>query len=103
MCVHKNPKSPHKHKINHHLPYKHLHQLKMRNWLKKKRIKIKTMSHLKKKTSIKGEMKLINKRRMNKRFKIKDHRTPRVHQAIQRDHPVNSILDDIHKVVTTRS
>jgi hypothetical protein len=24
---------------------------------------------------------------------------PRVHQAIQRDHPVNSILDDIHKGV----
>jgi hypothetical protein len=31
-----------------HLLYKHLHQLKMRNWLKKKRIKVKTMSHLKK-------------------------------------------------------
>jgi hypothetical protein len=48
--------SLHKHKINNHLPYKHLHQLKMRNWLKKKRIKIKikTMSHLKKKASIKG-------------------------------------------------
>jgi hypothetical protein len=28
---------------------------------------------------------------------------PRVHQAIQRDHPVNSILGDIHKRVTTRS
>jgi hypothetical protein len=28
---------------------------------------------------------------------------PRVHQAIQRDHPVNSILSDIHKEVTTRS
>jgi hypothetical protein len=27
---------------------------------------------------------------------------PRVHQAIQRDHPVNSILGDIHKAVTTR-
>jgi hypothetical protein len=27
----------------------------------------------------------------------------RVHQAIQRDHPVNSILSDIHKGVTTRS
>jgi hypothetical protein len=30
-------------------------------------------------------------------------RHPRVHQAIQRDHPVNSILGDIHKGVTTRS
>jgi hypothetical protein len=28
---------------------------------------------------------------------------PRVHHAIQRDHPVNSILGDIHKGVTTRS
>jgi hypothetical protein len=28
---------------------------------------------------------------------------PRVHQAIQRDHPVNSILGDVHKGVTTRS
>jgi hypothetical protein len=28
---------------------------------------------------------------------------PRVNQAIQRDHPVNSILGDIHKGVTTRS
>jgi CII-binding regulator of phage lambda lysogenization HflD len=67
MCVHKNLKSLHK--INHHLPYKHLHQLKMRNWLKKKSIKIKTMSHLKKKTSIKGEMKLIKKRSMKNRMR----------------------------------
>jgi hypothetical protein len=28
---------------------------------------------------------------------------PRVHQAIQRDHPVNTILGDIDKGVTTRS
>jgi hypothetical protein len=28
---------------------------------------------------------------------------PRVHQAIQRDHPVNYILGDIHKGITTRS
>jgi hypothetical protein len=28
---------------------------------------------------------------------------PRVHQAIQRDHPINSIICDIHKGVTTRS
>jgi hypothetical protein len=36
---------------------------------------------------------------------VQDQRTPhpRVHQAIQRDHPVNSILGDIHKGVTTRS
>jgi hypothetical protein len=36
---------------------------------------------------------------------IQDQRPPhpRVHQAIQIDHPVNSILGDIHKEVTTRS
>jgi hypothetical protein len=36
---------------------------------------------------------------------IRDQRPPhpRVHQAIQRNHPVNSILGDIHKGVTTRS
>jgi hypothetical protein len=36
---------------------------------------------------------------------IRDQRPPhlRVHQAIQRDHPVNSILGDIRKGVTTRS
>jgi hypothetical protein len=28
---------------------------------------------------------------------------PRVHQSIQRDHPVDTILGDIHKGVTTRS
>jgi hypothetical protein len=36
---------------------------------------------------------------------IQDQRPPhpRVNQAIQSDHPVNSILGDIHKGVTTRS
>jgi hypothetical protein len=36
---------------------------------------------------------------------IRDQRPPhpRVHQAIQRDHPINSILGDINKGVTTRS
>jgi hypothetical protein len=35
---------------------------------------------------------------------IRDQRPPhpRVHQTIQRDHPVNSILGEIHKGVTTR-
>jgi hypothetical protein len=36
---------------------------------------------------------------------IRNQRPPhlRVHQTIQRDHPINSILGDIHKGVTTRS
>jgi hypothetical protein len=38
-------------------------------WLKRKRIEIKMMSHLKRRTLIKGQMKMI------KKFRIKDHRT----------------------------
>jgi hypothetical protein len=55
MCVLRNPKSPHKHKINCHLPIKHLHLPKMRSRLKMIRMKIKKMSHLKRRTSIKGD------------------------------------------------
>jgi hypothetical protein len=73
----------------------------MRNRLKVMKKKIKKMSHLKKRAMIKGEMKLIKTRKMIKKYRVKDR--PRVHQAIQRDHPVNSILGDIHKGVTTRS
>jgi hypothetical protein len=96
MCVLRNPKSLHKHKINHHLPRKHLHQLKTRIRLKMMKMKIKRMSHLKRRTWIKGEMNMIKTR---KDQEIRDQRPPhpRVHHAIQRDHPVNSILGDIHK------
>jgi hypothetical protein len=47
----------------------------MRKWHKKKRMKIKKMSHLKRRTLIKGEMKMIKTRKMIKKFKTKDHRT----------------------------
>jgi hypothetical protein len=47
----------------------------MRNWLKKKRMKIKTMSHLRRRTLIKGEMKRIKTRKMIKRSRIKDCHT----------------------------
>jgi hypothetical protein len=73
MCALRNPKSLHKHKINHHLPTKHLHQLKMRIMLKM--MKIKRMSHLKKRTMIKGEMKLMKTRKMIKKFRVKDRLT----------------------------
>jgi hypothetical protein len=72
VCL-RNPKSLHKHKINHHLPCKHLHQLKMRIGLKMMKMKIKRMSHLKR-TMIKGEM-MVKKRKMSKKFRVKDHRT----------------------------
>jgi hypothetical protein len=70
MCVLRNPKSPHKHEINRHLPIKHLHQLKMRIRLKTMKMKIK--SHLKRRTTIKGEMKLIKTRKM---IRVKDRHT----------------------------
>jgi hypothetical protein len=66
--------SPHKHKINHHLSCKHLHQLKMRTRLKTMKMKIKKMSHLRRRTLIKGEM-TMKTRKMNKKFGIKDRHT----------------------------
>jgi hypothetical protein len=65
MCVLKNPKSLHKHKINHLPPCKYLHQPKMRMRLKMMK-KIKKMSHLKRTAMIKGEIQMIKTRRMNK-------------------------------------
>jgi hypothetical protein len=59
-------------KINCHLPIKHLHQLKMRIKLKTMKMKIKRMSHLKRRTMIKGEMKLIKTRKM---IRVKDRLT----------------------------
>jgi hypothetical protein len=47
----------------------------MRIRLKKMKIKIKTMSHLKRRTLIKGEMKIMMTRKMIKRLGIKDHHT----------------------------
>jgi hypothetical protein len=75
MCVLRNPNSPHKHKINRHLPTKHLHQLKMRNMLKMMKMKIKRMSHLKRRTMIKGKMKIIKTRKMSKKYRVIDFHT----------------------------
>jgi hypothetical protein len=75
MCVLRNPKGLHKHKINHHLPYKHLHPPKMRIRLKMMKMKIKRMSHLKMRTWIKGEMNMIKIRKMIKKYRVKDHHT----------------------------
>jgi hypothetical protein len=72
MCVLRNPRSLHKHKINHHLQIKHLHQPKMRIRLKTMKKMIKKMSHLKERTTIKGEMKLIKTRKM---IRVQDRHT----------------------------
>jgi hypothetical protein len=52
---------------------------------------------------IKGEMTLIKTKEDDQEEQGQRPPHPRVHQAIQRDHPMNSILGDIHKGVTTRS
>jgi hypothetical protein len=57
----KESEEPSKHKINHHLPCRHLHQLNMRIRIKKKRMKIKMMSHLQRRTLIKGEMMIVSR------------------------------------------
>jgi hypothetical protein len=75
MCAHKCLRRLQQHKVNLNPPYKHLHQHKIENKLSKKKIKFKTMSHLKMMALIKGEMKLSKKRRTSKRFRIKDHLT----------------------------
>jgi hypothetical protein len=75
MCVLRNLKSLHKHKINHHLLCKHLHQPKMRIKLKMMTMKIKRMSHLKRRTMIKGEIIMIKIRKMIKKSRVKDHHT----------------------------
>jgi hypothetical protein len=54
---------------------KHLHQLKMRIRPKMMKMRIKKMSHLKKRTWIKGEMKIIKTREMIKKYRVKDHHT----------------------------
>jgi hypothetical protein len=58
-----------------HLPIKHLHQLKMRSRLKMMKMKIKRMSHLKRRTMIKGEMIMIKTRKMSRKFRVKDRHT----------------------------
>jgi hypothetical protein len=75
MCVLRNPKSLHEHKINHHLQIKHLHQPKMRIKLKIMKKKIKKMSHLKRRAMIKGEMTMIKTRKMIKKYRVKDRHT----------------------------
>jgi hypothetical protein len=47
----------------------------MRIRLKMIKMKIKRMSHLKKRSMIKGEMKTMKTRKMSKKFRIKDRHT----------------------------
>jgi hypothetical protein len=65
-------------------------------------MKIKRMIHLKRRTRIKGGDEVNQDKEDDQEIQGQRPPHPRVHQAIQRDHPVNSILDDIHKGVTTR-
>jgi hypothetical protein len=49
--------------------------LKMRIRLKMMKMKIKRISHLKRRTMIKGEMKIMKTRKMIKKFRVKDRHT----------------------------
>jgi hypothetical protein len=82
------------HKINHLPPCKHLHQPKIRIKLRMMKMRIKKMSHLKRRTMIKGGDVHDQDKEDDEGPRLPH---PRVHQAIQRDHPVNFILGDIHK------
>jgi hypothetical protein len=75
----------------------------MRIKLKTMKKKIKKISHLKRRTMIKGGDDNDQDKEDDQEVQGPRPPHPRVHQAIQRDHPVNSILGDIHKGVTTRS
>jgi hypothetical protein len=47
----------------------------MRIRLKMMKMKIKKMSHLKKRSMTKGEMKIIKTRKMSKKYRVKDRHT----------------------------
>jgi hypothetical protein len=85
------------HKINHLPPCKHLHQPKMRIKLKNDENEDQEEPPQEEDNDQGGDA--------NDQDKEDDEGPrpphPRVHQAIQRDHPVNTILGDIHKGVTT--
>jgi hypothetical protein len=71
--------------------------------IKLKKMKIKRMSNIKRRTMIKGEMTMIKTRKMSRKFKVKDCHTQESIKRFKQFTPVNSILGDIHKGVTTRS
>jgi hypothetical protein len=71
----KESEEPPQAQIDRHLPIKHLHLPKMRIRLKKMKMKINMMRHLKRRTLIKGEMKMIKIRKMIKKVGIKDRHT----------------------------
>jgi hypothetical protein len=75
----------------------------MRIKLKIMKMKIKRMSHLKEEDKDQGGDEVDQDKEDDQEIQGQRPPHPRVHQAIQRDHPVNSILGDIHKGVATRS
>jgi hypothetical protein len=73
----------------------------MRNKLRKKRTRSKTMSHLKMMALIKG-VRMSKRRRMSKRFRLKDHLTQKSIKQSNETTPSTTLLV-IYKGVTTRS
>jgi hypothetical protein len=70
MCVLRNPKSLLKHKINHHLPCKDLHQTQDEDQAQDDEDQEDESPQ--EEDMIKGEIKTMNTRKMSKRFRVKD-------------------------------
>jgi hypothetical protein len=98
MCVLRNPKSPHKFKINHASPPTQDEDQAQDNEEEDQEDEPPQEEDNDQGGNDNDQDKEDDQEEQGQR---PPH--PRVHQAIQRDHPVNSILGDIHKRVTTRS
>jgi hypothetical protein len=103
MCPHKCPRSPHEHKINHQPSQEHLRQLKMMSNLKKMRNKFKIKSSSRWLHISRG----IWRRRSREGGWVGDlgnkGTTPKSPSSNSKRPPINMILGDIQKGVTTCS
>jgi hypothetical protein len=103
MCVLRKPKSPHKHKINRHLPTKHLYPTQDEDQAQDDEVEDQEVEPPQEEDNDQWGDEDNEDKEDDQEIQSQRPPHPRVYQAIQRDHPVNSILGDIHKWVTTRS
>jgi hypothetical protein len=103
MCVLSKPKSPHKHKINRHLPTKHLYPTQDEDQAQDDEVEDQEVEPPQEEDNDQWGDEDNEDKEDDQEIQSQRPPHPRVHQAIQRDHLVNSILGDIHKGVTNRS
>jgi hypothetical protein len=75
MCIPRNPKILHKHKIKHHLPCKHLHSTQDEDKAQEEEDEDQDNEPHEGEDIDQGEMKMIKTRKMIKGFRIKDCHT----------------------------